>query len=97
MNTQTEIDEWKVLLLEAKDLGLTVDEIKEFFWGGKRVSIAVKKGFLICTDCNERVLSKRHYMENLHRDDPEYFFEPWDNSDLHLYVCPKCKKEDFPS
>jgi hypothetical protein len=54
-------------------------------------------GGVFCTKCKTYAKTKRDYYEDLHSDDPEYFFEPWDNSDNHLYICPKCKNEDFPS
>jgi predicted nucleic-acid-binding Zn-ribbon protein len=53
-------------------------------------------GVMFCSNCKVTALRKRDYLEDLHSDDPEYFFEPFDDSDNYLFVCPKCKNEDFP-
>lgn len=54
-------------------------------------------GQVICTTCNVAAKTKKRYLEDLYADDPEYFFEPFDHEDNYLYVCPKCKNQDFPS
>lgn len=59
--------------------------------------VVKKIGQVVCTTCNILAKTKKSYLEDLHADDPEYFFEPFDHEDNHLYVCPKCKNEDFPS
>jgi hypothetical protein len=61
------------------------------------MAIDVKEGRLICTTCNSGVMRLKDYYEDLHRDDPEYFWEPWDDSENHMYICPTCKNQDFPS
>ena len=54
-------------------------------------------GVMFCSNCKVSAQRLKDYLEDLHREDPEYFFEPWDDSDNHLYICPKCKNQDFPS
>jgi hypothetical protein len=61
------------------------------------LSIIVKNHTVMCSDCNVRAKRLKEYYEDLYRDDPEYFWEPWDSSENYMYKCPKCKKEDFPS
>lgn len=43
------------------------------------------------------VQSLKDYQRELNRHNPEWFWEPWDASEEHLYICPNCKNEDFIS
>lgn len=52
---------------------------------------------IICTTCNVPVKKLRDYEADQHRNDPDWFWEPFDQQDNYLYVCPKCKNKDFIS
>jgi len=57
-----------------------------------------KKNFsVVCTDCNVTAKTLRQHEEDINRGNPEWFWEPWDNEEYHLFVCPKCLKKDFIS
>lgn len=61
------------------------------------MAFVIKDGGVWCTTCKTWAKTLRQHEADLHSDDPEWFFEPWDESDYHLNVCPKCKNKDFVS
>lgn len=59
--------------------------------------ISTNQGSVICTDCNVAAKRKRDYETEKYRDDPEWYWEPYYYEENFLWICPKCKKEDFIS
>lgn len=52
---------------------------------------------VICTTCNQYVITVIEHEKNLHKDDPEWFFESWDGSEEGMYICTKCGNSDYIS
>lgn len=54
-------------------------------------------GRVLCENCKNYAITYIDYLKELHEDDPEWFFEPFDGSEYGLYQCKTCNYNDYVS
>jgi hypothetical protein len=59
--------------------------------------IQKKDGSVICSQCEIAAKLYIEHRQELNQFNSDYFFEPWDESEINLYICQGCGDLDYIS